>query len=135
MCGNKKDDQPTIQQIPFNQYQEQQNQLFSDVMVPWTKSRYEMSQNVYDPLSRQLGQELGNQLKSPMSLPEDVWANLWQKQSANVAGEYNKTRQSGTERAAGSGMLNQGPTEKYMQSLDLAQGKSMEDMAVSMAIA
>jgi hypothetical protein len=31
-------------------------------------------------------------------------------------------------------MLGQGPTEKYMQNLDLSQAKSMEDMAVDMAI-
>ena len=49
-------------------------------------------------------------------------------------GQYEPIRQQASERAAGRGMLGQGPTEKYFQQLDLSQAKSLEDMAVDMAI-
>ena len=134
MCGNKKDDQPTINQVPLTAQQTQQNELFSNVQVPWAQSQYKLYQDTYEPQARSLGNVLGEQLKSPTLMPDQYWNNAYQTQAGNITGQYDKLRQTGTERAAGSGMLGQGPTEKYMQGLDLAQGKSMEDMAVDMAI-
>lgn len=133
--GGKKEEssQPTIswQQSPEYQYQ---MDLFKQIQDPWMKSQYGLYKDVFEPQTRQLGGVLGEQLRQPLSLPEDVWANTWQKGKANVAAQYAPMEQKATERAAGSGMLGQGATEKYMQQLDLSKAKSIEDMSIDMAI-
>jgi hypothetical protein len=131
MCfGGDDNEQPTIQ------YSEPpKSELYSSVQEPWSKSQYQLYQDVFEPTTRSLGGILGEQLTQPLSLPEDVWSNLWQKARAKTVGEYGQVRQQATERAAGSGMLGQGATEKYFQNLDLSQAKSIEDLAVDMSIA
>jgi hypothetical protein len=133
MCNDKEEKQPEILYSTPPEYAKQM-ELFSGIQEPYIKSQYQLYKDVYEPGVRSLGGELGDQLKQPLQLPEDVWANIWQKSAANVKNEYDPLRQQAGERFAGKGMLNQPVTEKYFQNLDLSQAKSMETMAVDMAI-
>jgi hypothetical protein len=132
MCGGKEK-QPEVSWSQSPEYAKQQ-ELFTKYQEPYMASQYNLYQDVFEPQARSLGQKLGNQLNQPLSLPDDIWNSLWQKGRENVGAEYGNIRQSASERAAGSGMLGQGPTEKYFQNLDLSQAKSMESLAADMAI-
>lgn len=134
MCGSSDNEQPQISYSKSPDY-DYQKQLFSSIQEPYMQSQYKLYQDVFEPQMRSLGGILGEDLKNPMTLPEDVWANIWNKSREKTVGEYGKLKQGATERAAGSGMLGQGPTEKYMQQLDLSQAKSIEDLAVDTALA
>ena len=130
-----------------------QMELFEGIQAPWMKSQFGLYGDIFEPQMRELGGMLGEQAKAgpsqyitqlgnkltqqldqPLQLPQDVWQNIWQQGAERVTGQYQPLRQKAGERAAGAGMLGQGPTENYFQNLDLAQAKSMEDMAIDMAI-
>ncbi len=132
----------------------QQMELFKKYQEPYLEKQYGLYEDIFEPQARelggmlgdqladgpspyvtQLGDKLSGQLDQPLSLPQSVWDSMWQQAKGRTAAEYGGARQSATERAAGSGMLGQGPTEKYMQALDVSQAKSLEDIAVDMAIA
>lgn len=133
MGKKKEQEQPEIryQQPPEYGYQ---MQLFKDIQEPYMRGQYGLYRDIFEPQMRELGGVLGEQLKQPLSLPEDVWANIWQRGRERAVGEFEPLRQQATERAAGRGMLEQGPTERYFQTLDIAQAKSIEDTAIDMAI-
>ena len=143
MGGSKKSEPPQVQYTTPPQTPEQTS-LLQEVEIPYYKSKYQQYLNLYEPLERQIGGKIGSELTSPrmpetlnlprFTLPEDEYNQIWQQGRERVVGQYEPIRQQASERAAGRGMLGQGPTEKYFQQLDLSQAKSMEDMAVDMAI-
>lgn len=143
MCGNKKEEPPQVQ-YTSPPVSAEQTQLLNEVQIPYYKSKYQQYLDLYQPLERQIGGKIGSELTTPrmpdtlnlpqFTLPEDQYSQLWQQGRERIVGGYQPLRQQASERAAGRGMLGQGPTEKYFQQLDLSQAKSLEDMAVDMAI-
>lgn len=143
MCGSKKSEPPQVQYTTPPQPAEQVA-LRNEVEIPYYKSKYQQYLNLYEPLERQIGGKIGSELATPrmpatldlpqFTLPEDQYNQIWQQGRERISGGYQPLRQQASERAAGRGMLGQGPTEKYFQQLDLSQAKSLEDMAVDMAI-
>ena len=148
MCGGKKSEPPQVQYTTPPQPAEQVT-LRNEVEIPYYKSKYQQYLNLYEPLERQIGGKIGSELATPrmpatldlpqvnfpqFTLPEDQYNQIWQQGRERISGGYQPLRQQASERAAGRGMLGQGPTEKYFQQLDLSQAKSLEDMAVDMAI-
>lgn len=155
MYMGSQDDGGDGQGVQWSQSPEYKKQmgLFEDIQEPYMKSQQALYQDVFEPQTRALGGVLGDQLKDPytdlmkqmqtklggqldqpLSLPQDVWANMWQQARERTVGEYGKARQSATERAAASGTLGQGATDRYFQGLDIQQAKSVEDIAVDMVI-
>ena len=148
MCRGKKEEPPQVQYTTPPQPAEQVT-LRNEVEIPYYKSKYQQYLNLYEPLERQIGGKIGSELATPrmpatldlpqvnfpqFTLPEDQYNQIWQQGRERISGGYQPLRQQASERAAGRGMLGQGPTEKYFQQLDLSQAKSLEDMAVDMAI-
>jgi len=131
--GGDDDDGGSVEYTQPPEYDEQM-EMFQDIQKPWIYGQSELYKDIFEPQMRELGGLLGDRMKQPLTLPEDVWSNLWQKGQSNVLNQYDNLRDKGSERAAGRGMLGQGPTENYMQNLDLQQAKSIDDMAVEMAM-
>jgi len=132
-CGGD-DEQPEIKAQPLTAEQQMMNEAFANIQMPYMQSKYKEYQDIYQPMTKSLGASISKQLSEPLTLPEDVWNNIWQKSKANTIQGYNETRQTAGERLAGKGMLNQPVSEKYFQNLDLAQAKSIESLAIDMAI-
>lgn len=131
MTGDKEET-PQVQYSQPPEYQKQM-ELFNKYQEPYMAKQFGLYQDIFEPQTRFLGGILGEEMKQPMSLPEDVWSNIWQKGRERTTAEYTPITQKATERFAGQGTP-QGAREKYFQSLDLSKAKSLSDLAIDMSI-
>lgn len=136
--GDEEESQPQITWSQSPEYQKQM-ELFTKYQEPYMAEKFKTFGGTdgfqgTEQLTRSLGGMLGEDIKNPLSLPEDVWSGLWTKAREKTLGEYKPIEQAATERFAGSGMMGSGPSQKYFQGLDISKAKSLEDMAIDMSI-
>jgi len=95
---------------PQLEYQQEQTNLLRDV---------------YSPLTKQLGGELGE----AFSLSDETSEAYWGKGREKIEDYYGDVEQRASELFAGSGMIGQGPANQYFsQTLPGMKAKSMEDL-------
>lgn len=147
MCGDKEQEQPGIRYS-----QPPEDQLFTDIQKPWMKDQFGMFKDVFEPLSRSLGGQLGEELKTPsptmqrlgeivgsdldqpLTLPTSVWEGIKQRGMETIKRGYESTKQDTSERLASRGMLEQGPGESAMKQIERAEAESVEDYVARMTV-
>lgn len=110
--------------------------LYENISKPYAESQFKNYQDVFNPLVKQLGGSISNDLQNPMSLPEDEWSKIWQKTRERNSAEYAPIERQTSQRLAATGALDSsGQSQKAFRDIDLSKAKSIEDLAIQQALA
>ena len=114
---------------------ERQRDWLTEMYAPqraYQQEQLGLFQDVFSPLTKQLGGELGDMFSTDTSALSNAY---WSKGRNRIEDYFKETEQKASEVFAGSGMLGQGPANKYFtEELPAMKAKSMEDLVIDQVL-
>ncbi len=106
---------------PRKEFQERQLALFKDV---------------FDPQLRAFAPRIQQQLDQPLSLPQEVFDELFQRGRERIGREFGVLEEKTTQRLAGAGpgVLRGGQAQQLFGEIERERVRSVEDLAIDQAI-
>ncbi len=154
-CGgdddNEAEDKYNAAIQPVQAYQNQMNELFNSVYVPYVQDQSSLWQTYGKPIAegqlktyqdvglpayRSLGEKLTGDLNTPWNESEmkGVFDKIWQQTREKTAAEYAPITERMSQKLAGSGALDTGAAIKAYGDIQQSKYKSLENQAIEQAL-